>query len=91
MQIGANYTRLREEIPDHVTIVVAAETQSAEDIIEVVEAGATDIGEDYVQEAAQMRDRLAEKAQAVKWHMIGHRRRRKYDTSRLGNLRATSV
>jgi len=72
MQIGANYTRLREEIPDHVTIVLAAKTRSAKDIVEVIDAGATDIGENYVQEAEQMRDRLAEKAQAIRWHMIGH-------------------
>ena len=91
MQIGANYTRLREEIPDHVTIVVAAKTRSVEELAGVIDAGATEIGENYVQEAAQMRDRLAEKAQAAKWHMIGHRRRRKYGTSGHGNLRATFV
>jgi hypothetical protein len=72
MQIAANYTRLRKEIPDHVTIVVAAKTRSVEDIVEVIDAGATDIGENYVQEAEQTRDRLAERAKAVRWHMIGH-------------------
>lgn len=72
MRIAANYTRLREEIPDHVTIVVAAKTRSVEEIVEVVDAGATDIGENYVQEAEQMRHRLAEKAKAIRWHMIGH-------------------
>jgi len=72
MQIAANYIRLREEIPDHVTIVVAAKTRSVEDIVEVIDAGATDIGENYVQEAELMRNRLAEKAKAIRWHMIGH-------------------
>ena len=72
MQIAADYTRLREGLPDHVTIVVAAKTRSAEDIAEVVNAGATDIGENYVQEAEQMRDRLAEEGKAIRWHMIGH-------------------
>lgn len=72
MTIAANYARLREEIPDHVTIVVAAKTRSVEDIVEVVDAGATDLGENYVQEAEEMRDRLADKAKTVRWHMIGY-------------------
>ena len=72
MQIAANYTRLREEIPDHVTIVLAGKTRSAEEMEEVIDAGATDLGENYVQEAEQMRGRLAEKANRVRWHMIGH-------------------
>jgi len=77
MTISENYARLREEIPDHVTIVVAAKTRSAEEIIEAVDAGAADIGENYVQEAEQMRDRLAEKAKRIRWHMIGHLQRNK--------------
>lgn len=72
MQIAANYTRLREEIPDHVTIVLAGKTRSVEEIVEVIDAGATDLGENYVQEAEQMHGHLAEKAKAVEWHMIGH-------------------
>jgi len=72
MTIAANYARLREKIPDHVTIVVAAKTRSVEDIVEVIDAGATDLGENYVQEAEEMRDRLADKAKTVRWHMIGY-------------------
>jgi len=72
MQIAANYTRLREEIPDHVTIVLAGKTRSVEEIVEVIDAGATDLGENYVQEAEQMYAHLAEKARTVRWHMIGH-------------------
>ena len=47
MQIAASYIRLREEIPDHVTVVVAAKTRSIEEVMEVIDAGATDIGENY--------------------------------------------
>jgi len=72
MGIAANYSRLRNEVPDHVTIVVAAKTRSMEELAEVIDAGATDLGENYVQEAAQMREQLAERATAVRWHMIGH-------------------
>ena len=72
MQIAANYIRLREEIPDHVTVIVAAKTRPAEEVMEVIDAGATDIGENYVQETEQVRSRLAENASRVRWHMIGH-------------------
>jgi len=72
MQIATNYIRLRENIPDHVTIVLAGKTRSVQELVEVIDAGATDLGENYVQEAEQMRGRLAEKAKGVKWHMIGH-------------------
>jgi len=72
MQIAANYIRLREEIPDHVTVIVAAKTRPVEEVIEVINAGATHIGENYVQEAEQMRSHLAEDAHQVRWHMIGH-------------------
>jgi hypothetical protein len=72
MSITTNYTRLREEIPDNITIIVAAKARSAEEIMEVIDAGATDIGENYVQEAERMRDQLADKAKTVDWHMIGH-------------------
>jgi PLP dependent protein len=81
MQIAANYLRLREQIPDHVTIIVAAKTRSVEEVMEVIEAGATDIGENYVQEAEQMRSHLAEKASRVRWHMIGHLQTNKINKS----------
>jgi len=72
MHIAASYARLRKEIPDHVTIVLAGKTRSVEEIVEVIDAGVTDLGENYVQEAEQMRSRLAQKAATVRWHMIGH-------------------
>jgi len=72
MSLAANYIRLREKIPDHVTIVLAGKTRSVEEIVEVIDAGATDLGENYVQEAEQMYTLLAENATRVRWHMIGH-------------------
>jgi len=72
MSITENYARLREEIPADVTIVVSCKTRAAEEIEEAINAGATDIGDNYVQEAGQMYGALREKAAKVKWHMIGH-------------------
>ncbi len=72
MSVTENYARLREEIPADVTIVVSCKTRTAEGIEEVIDAGATDIGENYVQEAGQMYSALRGKAAKVKWHMIGN-------------------
>jgi pyridoxal phosphate enzyme (YggS family) len=72
MSVTENYAKLRQEIPENVTIVLAAKNTSAEEIKQTVDAGATDIGENYVQQAGQMYSALREKAAKVKWHMIGH-------------------
>ena len=71
MSVSKNYARIRREIPDNVTIVVSCKTRTAEEISEVIEAGATDIGENYVQEAGQMYSALKKDAAKVRWHMIG--------------------
>ncbi len=71
MGITENYQRIRRKIPDNVTIVLASKTRTPEEIIEVIEAGATDIGENYIQEAERMYNCLGEKAKKVRWHMIG--------------------
>ena len=72
MSISANYAKLREEIPSDVIIVVSCKTRKAEEIEEAINAGATDIGENYVQEAGQIYSALRKKAAKVRWHMIGH-------------------
>jgi len=72
MSIAENYARLREEIPADVTVVVSCKTRAAEEIEEAINAGATDIGENYVQEAGQMYSILRKNAAKVRWHMIGH-------------------
>jgi pyridoxal phosphate enzyme (YggS family) len=72
MSITTNYAKLRGEIPENVTIVLAAKVRSAEEIEQAINAGVTDIGENYVQEAGQMYSALQKKAVKVRWHMIGH-------------------
>ena len=71
MSISTNYARIKREIPDYVTIVVSCKTRTAEEIREVIDAGATDIGENYVQEAGQVYSALRKEATKVRWHMIG--------------------
>jgi pyridoxal phosphate enzyme (YggS family) len=77
MGIKENYLSIREEIPDEVTIVLAAKTRTREEILEAIDAGATDIGENYVQEAERLRRELDEDAKRVRWHMIGNLQKNK--------------
>lgn len=76
-KISDNYRRLRESIPKHVDLIVAAKTRIAEEIEEIIDAGAINIGENYVQEARTVCSQLGDKAQQVHWHMIGHLQRNK--------------
>ncbi len=71
MDVAENYKRIRGKIPEHVSIVVATKTRTAAEISEIIDAGATDIGENYVQEAFSMHEQLGEKAKKVRWHLIG--------------------
>ncbi len=71
MSIAENYLKIRREIPDTVTIVLAGKTRTPQEILEAVEAGATDIGHNYVQEAEQMCRDLGEQANRITRHMIG--------------------
>ncbi len=71
MNITTHFQRIREEIPDHVRIVLAAKTRMREEVEEAINAGATDIGENYVQEGEAMRRSLGALAEKVTWHMIG--------------------
>jgi len=72
MSIPTNYAKIRQEIPKDVTIVLSVKTRTVGQIEEAIDAGATDIGHNYVQEAGQMYSALQEKAAKVRWHMIGH-------------------
>ena len=77
MGIRENYQKIKEEIPEDILVVVASKTRTPEEIIEIIEAGVTDIGENYVQEAEKIKQKLGEKANAIKWHMIGHLQKNK--------------
>ena len=72
MSIAENYKKIRKEIPGHVTLVVAAKQRTKEELEEVIDAGATDLGENYVQEVQEMHEQLGEIAKKAKWHMIGN-------------------
>ena len=84
IDIAANYNRVRARVAtaarrcgrrtEDITIVCAAKTKSPEAVRAAIAAGATDIGENYVQEAREKITRVSESAH---WHLIGHLQRNK--------------
>ncbi len=82
--VAGNYERIRERVaraagaggrvPDAVRIVAAAKAQPIERVQQAIRAGVTDIGENYVQEAAAT---IACIDAPITWHMIGHLQRNK--------------
>ncbi|MBN1945525.1 MAG: YggS family pyridoxal phosphate-dependent enzyme [Bradymonadales bacterium] len=71
MDIARSYRKIREELPDHVTLVLACKGHSTPEILQAIEAGATELGHNYVQEAGRLIQSLGERAAAVRWHLIG--------------------
>ena len=54
--------------PEDITLVAVTKTHTADEINEVIDAGATDIGENRVQEMLEKYDSVKD----VRWHLIGH-------------------
>ena len=54
--------------PEEVTLMAVTKTHPASELNEVIDAGATDIGENKVQEVLEK----YEDVQPVRWHLIGH-------------------
>ncbi len=84
VDIAENVARVRERIAraaeragrsaDDIMLVAVAKVVDAERVRRAIAAGITDIGENYVQEAAAKR---AEVGGDARWHMIGHLQRNK--------------
>lgn len=83
-EIRDNLLRVREAIgraceragrrADEVRLIAVSKTVPAERILEAVEAGCEDFGENYVQEAEA---KIAHIGQRGRWHLIGHLQRNK--------------
>lgn len=83
-EVAENWRRLRERVeaaarrsgrdPGEVRVIAASKTQTIERILEAAAAGATDFGENYVQEAA---DKILAVDAPVTWHFIGRLQRNK--------------
>jgi len=79
MSIAENLQRVRARIadaaskagkrPDEITLVAVTKTVDVAEIREAIEAGVTEIGENYVQDSAR---KFEDIGKTVRWHMIGH-------------------
>lgn len=54
--------------PEDVILMAVTKTRTADELNQVIDAGATDIGENKVQEVMEKFD----KVKPVRWHLIGH-------------------
>lgn len=69
--------RAADRDPAGITLVAVTKTHAPEVVAAAIDAGASDLGENRVQEAAAKIAALAERRAAVRWHLIGHLQRNK--------------
>ena len=69
MGVAENLQKIREKIPEPVTLVAVSKTKPDEIILEAYQAGHRDFGENKVQDLAAKQERLPAD---IRWHMIGH-------------------
>src|SRR5205809_4281446 len=84
VDVAANYRELLSHINDaaakcgrkaeEVKLLGASKSQSIDAIQAAIAAGVNLIGENYVQEAKEKKERIS---QSAEWHMIGHLQRNK--------------
>jgi pyridoxal phosphate enzyme (YggS family) len=67
--IAANIKTILAELPPGVELVAAAKTRTAAEILEAIGAGIRIVGENYIQEAADVFPAVGRRA---RWHFIGH-------------------
>ena len=78
-RITANVEAVRERIaraaervgrdPETICLIAAAKTMPADAVREALDAGITDIGQNYVQEGVKVKEEVGA---AARWHLIGH-------------------
>jgi PLP dependent protein len=69
MGIVENLDRLKNELPESVTIVAVSKTKPPESILEAYHSGHRDFGENKVQELVAKQEQLP---RDIRWHMVGH-------------------
>ena len=66
-----------ERDPDQITLVAVTKTFGVDVVGRAIEAGVTDIGENYIQEAKEKIESVGGGGADVRWHFIGHLQRNK--------------
>lgn len=74
MSVEENISRIKETIPEDVTLIAVSKTKPVEAIEEAYGIGVRDFGENKVQELVDKYDKLP---RDIRWHLIGHLQRNK--------------
>jgi len=74
MSIAENLKKIKNELPEKVTLVAVSKTKSDKEILQAYETGHRIFGENKVQEMAE---KWASLPKDIEWHMIGHVQRNK--------------
>ena len=74
MSIKEKLLNVKNDLPEHVTLVAVSKTKSNSEIMEAYKAGHRIFGENKIQEMTQKWESLPKD---IKWHMIGHVQRNK--------------
>jgi pyridoxal phosphate enzyme (YggS family) len=69
MSIAQNLTRIKSQLPAHVTLVAVSKTKPISDLMEAYNAGQRIFGENKIQE---MTEKWEQMPKDIEWHMIGH-------------------
>ena len=72
--ICQNIKKIKERIPEHITLVAVSKTKPTSDILQAYRCGQRHFGENKVQELVDKQNQLPKD---IKWHMIGHLQRNK--------------
>lgn len=69
MSIAQNLTKIKSQLPAHVTLVAVSKTKPVSDLMEAYHAGQRIFGENKIQE---MTEKWEQMPKDIEWHMIGH-------------------
>jgi len=69
LAISENYNKIKNEIPQHVTLICVSKTRQIHEIKEAYESKVRDFGENKVQEFIEKYESLPKD---IRWHFIGH-------------------
>jgi hypothetical protein len=69
MSIAENLLKIKESLPENVTLVAVSKTKPVKDLMEAYTAGQRIFGENKIQE---MSDKWEQMPKDIEWHMIGH-------------------
>lgn len=67
--IQQNLSKIKQELPEHVQLIVVSKFRSFEELNEVYQSGIRDFAENRVQELTRKQELMP---RDIRWHMIGH-------------------